>query len=91
LASGAQCKAGKKHEGPYHDRKEVMRGLCHKAGVKYFRFHALHHAGASIMERRDVPIGSIQRILGHEKRTTPEIYLHSISEAEKKVVKSFLI
>jgi len=72
-------KSGEKQEGQYQDRKKVMRGLCQKAGVKYFRFHALRHAGASIMERRNVPIGSIQRILGHEKRTTTEIYLHCIA------------
>ncbi len=82
-------KSGEKHEGPYQDRKKVMRGLCHKAGVKYFRFHALRHAGASIMERRNVPIGSIQRILGHEKRTTTEIYLHSIGEAEREAMEIF--
>jgi len=66
-----------------------MRSLCQKADVKYFRFHALHHAGASIMERRNVPIGFIQRILGHEKRTTTEIYLHSIGEAEREAMENF--
>ncbi len=60
-----------------------MRTLCRKAGVKYFRYHALRHFGASLMENSNVPIGSIQRILGHENRTTTEIYLHSISEAER--------
>lgn len=82
-------RSGEKHEGPYQDRKKVMRGLCQKAEVKYFRFHALRHAGASIMERRNVPIGSIQRILGHEKRITTEIYLHSIGEAEREAMEIF--
>ena len=49
---------GEKQEGPYQDRKKVMRSLCQKAGVKYFRFHALRHAGASIMERRRKEKGS---------------------------------
>jgi len=31
-----------------------------------FRYHSLRHAGASIMDNNNVPLGSIQRILGHE-------------------------
>ena len=61
----------------------IMGILCKKAGVRYFRYHALRHSGASIMDANNVPIGSIQRILGHENRTTTEIYLHAIGEAER--------
>ncbi len=50
-------------EGPYDRRKKLMKGLCKKAGVHYFNFHALRHAGASLMENNGVPLGSIQRIL----------------------------
>ena len=70
-------------EGPFKDRKKIMKALCQKAGVKYFRFHALRHFGASLLDSANVPIGSIQRILGHENRTTTEIYLHSIGEGER--------
>jgi integrase len=73
-------------EGPYRDRKRIMQTLCRKVGVKYFRFHALRHFGASVLERANVPIGSIQRILGHENRTTTEIYLHSVGEAEREAM-----
>jgi integrase len=76
-------KTGELLEGPYQDRKKFMKTLCRRAGVKYFRFHALRHSGASIMENSNVPIGSIQRILGHENRTTTEIYLHSIGDSER--------
>lgn len=79
-------KTGKKIAGPYKDRKKIMRTLCKKAGVKYFRFHPLRHSGASIMDSRNVPIGSIQKILGHEKRSTTEIYLHSIGPAERDAI-----
>ena len=72
--------------GPFIDRKRIMKTLCKKAGVKYFRFHALRHSGASIMDGNNVPIGSIQRILGHENRSTTEIYLHSIGEAERSAI-----
>jgi integrase len=70
-------------KGPYKDRKKIMKTLCRKADVQYFRFHALRHSGASTMENLNIPIGSIQRILGHENRTTTEIYLHSINESER--------
>jgi len=70
-------------EGPFTERKKFMATLCRKAGVRYFRFHALRHAGASLLESSNVPIGTIQRILGHENRTTTEIYLHSIGDAER--------
>jgi integrase len=63
-----------------------MGTLCRKVGVRYFRFHALRHFGASVLDRANVPIGSIQRILGHENRTTTEIYLHSIGEAEREAM-----
>jgi integrase len=76
-------------EGPYQDRKKFMKTLCKKAGVRYFRFHALRHLGASILDRENVNLGSIQRILGHENRTTIEIYLHSIGEAERDAMKVF--
>ena len=76
-------------EGPYKDRKKIMGTLCRKVGVRYFRFHALRHYGASVMERANVPIGSIQRILGHENRSTTEIYLHSMGNAEREAMDMF--
>ncbi len=63
-----------------------MRTLCKKADVKYFRFHALRHFGASMLDNDNVPIGTVQRILGHENRLTTEIYLHSIGDGERMAV-----
>ena len=77
-------------EGPYGDRKRIMKTLCDAAGVKYFRFHALRHSGASIMASDGhVSIRSIQKILGHENVSTTEIYLHSLGEAERIAMDSF--
>jgi len=76
-------------EAPYQERKKIMRTLCRKVGVRYFRFHALRHLGASILDRANVNLGSIQRILGHENRTTTEIYLHSIGETEREAMKVY--
>ena len=76
-------------EGPYDRRKKLMKGLCKKAGVQYFNFHALRHAGASLMENNGVPIGSIQRVLGHESQRTTEIYLHTLGRAEREAIEVF--
>ena len=69
--------------GPYKDRKKIMTTLCNKAEVPYFRFHALRHFGASSLDQKNMPLASIQKLLGHESRITTEIYLHSINESEK--------
>ena len=66
-----------------------MKTLYKKAGVRYFRFHALRRFGASILDSANVNIDSIQRILGHENRSTTDIYLHSIGESERKAMRIF--
>ncbi len=71
---------------PFQNRNRLMSKLCKRAGVRVFGFHALRHAGASIMETNNVPIGAIQRVLGHEHRSTTEIYLHNIGNAERQAI-----
>jgi site-specific recombinase XerD len=39
-----------------------------------------------LLYKGNEPIGAIQLILGHESRTTTEIYLHSIGEAEREAM-----
>ncbi len=75
--------------GPFKDRKGLMKTLCAKAGAKYFRYHALRHSGASLLDNLNVPIGTIQRILGHENRTTTEIYLHGMDGSERLAMDAF--
>jgi hypothetical protein len=41
------------------------------------------------MDGNNVPIGAIQRILGHENRRTTEIYLHSIDDLERHAMAVF--
>ena len=71
---------------PYRDRKSIMKRLCEKAKVSYFRFHPLRHSSASLMDNSNVPTGAIQRILGHKNRKTTEIYLHSVGEYEREAI-----
>ena len=80
---------GQVQQGPYGRRKRLLSGLCKRTGVKPFTFHALRHSGASVMDNLGVPIGSIQRILGHENRKTTELYLQSIGESERQAMAIF--
>jgi len=82
-------KQGQFVEGPFGDRKKLMKRLCEKAGVRHFRFHPIRHSGASIMDGNWVPLGAIQRILGHENRRTTEIYLHSMGDSEREAMRVF--
>ena len=79
-------KAGAWVKGPYGERKRLMSTLCKNAKVRYFRYHSLRHLTASILDDLGVPMGVIQRILGHRNRRTTEIYLHSIGEAEREAM-----
>jgi len=54
-------KTGEKCEGPYKERKVFMKTLCRKAGVKYFRFHALRHASASVLDDLMFQLGTSRR------------------------------
>jgi len=72
--------------GPYGERNRLMSTLCKNAEVKYFRYHALRHLTASILDDLGISIGVIQRILGHQNRRTTEIYLHSVGEAERQAM-----
>ncbi|MCZ6769949.1 MAG: tyrosine-type recombinase/integrase [Acidobacteria bacterium] len=82
-------KTGETLEGPYKNRRKTLKTLCKKAGVKYSGFHALRHSGASIMENSNVPVGAIQRILGHENRSTTEIYLHTLGDSERQAMVTY--
>ena len=75
--------------GPFRYRKAILKTLCKKAGVVRFSYHSLRHSGASIMANQNVPIGAIQKILGHENRTTTEIYLHNIGNIEREAMVTY--
>jgi integrase len=69
-----------RHYGkPFTTRRRFMLGLCKRAGVKEFGFHALRRYVASYLA--DVLKGStktIQDILRHRHLMTIERYVHRI-------------
>ena len=66
-----------------------MKTLCKKANVPYFRFHPIRHAGATSLDHQNIPISSIQKLLGHENRSTTEIYIHSSDSKTIEAIKEF--
>jgi integrase len=75
--------------GPFGRRKRLLQGLCEKAGVRPFSFHALRHAGASILEQSRVPVVTVQQLLGHENLKTTQIYLQTLSGSEREAIAIF--
>ena len=65
----------------YDYRDKFFHNLCRKAGVVRFSYHSLRHHTASALDQAGVPIAAIQSILGHEKATTTDDYLHELGRA----------
>ena len=41
------------------------------------------------MENSNVPVGVIQTLLGHENRSTTEIYLHTLGDSERQAMTTY--
>lgn len=67
----------------YSMRQPVIRymlgRLCEEANVKPFGFHAIRHFFAmSLVKSQQTDLTDIQRLLGHQRATTTDIYLRGI-------------
>jgi len=71
-----------RHYGrPFTTRRQFMKGLCKRAGVKPFGFHALRRYVASVLaDTHKVSTKTIQRILRHRNVMTTERYIHNINQ-----------
>lgn len=69
-----------RHYGlPFSTRHQFMKGLCKRAGVKTFGFHALRRYVASYLaDTHKVSAKTVQRILRHKNLMTTERYIHNI-------------
>jgi integrase len=72
---------------PYDYRDKFLPNLCKEAGVRPFMYHAFRHYGASLLAHLGTPLTDIQKLLGHEKATTTDIYLQSLIGSTKEAVK----
>lgn len=65
----------------YKYRNHFMRGLCKRAGIRPFGFHALRRYVASVLaDTHKVSAKRIQRILRHKSLSTTERYIQNINE-----------
>lgn len=64
---------------PYGARRRFMKGLCKRAGVKAFGFHALRRFVASTLADAGKSTNSIRRFLRHSRVNTTELYLQNIN------------
>lgn len=70
------------------DLAKVMPRLCRAAEVPSFGFHALRHYAASSLLSSGHSIKEIQFLLGHERASTTEGYLHVQSGDFHRIVNS---
>ena len=72
---------------PFSSRRKFLKGLCKRAGVKEFGFHALRRYVASVLaDTHKVSAKTIQRILRHKSVMTTEKYIHNINHDLHAVV-----
>lgn len=65
---------------PFKVRRRFLKGLCKRAGVKPYGFHALRRYVASVLaDNHKVSAKTIQRILRHKSVHTTERYIQNIN------------
>lgn len=70
----------------YSNKRNLMRNLCRKAGVKQFGFHAIrHHVASLLADSEKAGIGQIQKLLRHKRTSTTDNYINSLDPQAKLV------
>lgn len=73
----------------YTRRPKMMRGICKKAKINPFGFHALRHFVASYLaDTEKISKKTISTLLRHRELGTTEIYLHSPWVSQINALKS---
>jgi integrase len=72
---------GPNYGKPFTTRRKFMKGLCKRAGVTPFGFHALRRYVASILvDQHKASLKTVQRILRHKKMATTERYVQALND-----------
>ncbi len=59
----------------------MLKRLCKKVEVKEFGFHSLRHFVAAGLANQHANLVEIQQLLGHQRTTTTDLYLRSMSSS----------
>ncbi|MFH1758782.1 MAG: site-specific integrase [Pseudomonadota bacterium] len=68
----------------FNRRPKFMRGICKRAGIPDYGFHAIRHFISSyLFDKEKVGKATIGKLLGHQSPSTTDIYLHSLDDSLK--------
>ncbi len=78
---------GKNYGKPFTTRRTFMNGLCKRAGVKPFGFHALrHHVASFLADHHGARTLEIKYLLRHKRMSTTEGYIQRPGRSLKPTV-----
>jgi len=82
------CRIGATDRGePFTVRRNFLKRLCLRAGVKAFGYHALRRYVASVLaDTHKVSAKTIQRILRHKNVSTTERYIQNINKDLQAII-----
>ncbi len=70
---------------PYKNRRAQIRRACLDAGVPYYSWHCIrHHVASLLTDTYKQSLPTVQKMLGHQKLTTTERYVQSLTEGQRE-------